>query len=372
MASRFFTFLLVSAVAALALNTNVSAQNCVGSTVVGTNDDDDGSDGGESALIGSSCDERISGRGGNDVLDGNGGSDIYVGGNGADLFKVDDEQSIVTIMDWRGSTGPDFIFLVELEHITSFDQLRFSQAHNMIHGREREYLKIIIPGVFERDDDGEWQRTERDRYIYLVNAKRRQVSEGNFIFHDPDGFDGSAWQRLTVVSQATLEDDVLEGTINDNGVGQDDDLSGFSGNDMLIGGDGDDTLNGDYAANLEPHSYPEGNDTLDGGNGDDTLYGGGGADDLIGGPGADTLDGGSSTHTRNGIEQQNTDLADYRNSSGVNVDLNDNSQTMFGDADGDTLTNIEGVRGSNEKDFLYGNDQANLFYGEGDDDWIYG
>ena len=112
----------------------------------------------------------------------------------------------------------------------------------------------------------------------------------------------------------------------------------------------------DYAlgANVEnlvligaAQSYGTGNDsaniitgnalanTLDGGAGTDLLEGGAGDDTLIGGAGADFLNGGA------GI-----DWVDYSaGGAGVIVDLEDN-QGIGGDAEGDTFTSIENVRGT--------------------------
>ena len=96
---------------------------------------------------------------------------------------------------------------------------------------------------------------------------------------------------------------------------------------------GDDTLNGG-----------EGNDMLHGGRGDDILNGGDGDDTLDGGPGADMLDGGPGS-----------DTASYQNSSrGVLVRLHEARAVKFGEADGDTLTGIEHLIGSEYNDTLAG------------------
>src|SRR5207237_1974793 len=89
-----------------------------------------------------------------------------------------------------------------------------------------------------------------------------------------------------------------------------DTITGSAGNDRIEGGAGDDTL--------------QGNDGVD------QLFGDSGNDILSGGLGADMLDGGA------GI-----DVADYSAStSGVTASL-DGTAGIGGDADGDTLANIE-------------------------------
>ena len=79
-----------------------------------------------------------------------------------------------------------------------------------------------------------------------------------------------------------------------------------------------------------------GDDTLEGGAGDDTLNGLAGNDTLIGGAGADALDGGDDT-----------DTASYAGSSAaVTVSLVAGATNTGGDAEGDTLSNIENLIGS--------------------------
>ncbi len=125
-----------------------------------------------------------------------------------------------------------------------------------------------------------------------------------------------------------------------------DTLTGDDGENTLSGKGGDDTLAGG-----------DGDDTLDGGAGDDTLNGEDGNDTLTGGPGADALDGGAWW-----------DAISYRLSDeGVTVSLADGT-AEGGDAEGDTITNVEEIIGSAHDDRLTGNDESNrLQGGDGDD-----
>ena len=118
-------------------------------------------------------------------------------------------------------------------------------------------------------------------------------------------------------------------------------IYGWGGNDRLYGGDADDILSG--------------------GNGDDELYGRGGNDWLHGGSGGDKLDGGPGT-----------DTASYAKSRGaVTVNLATGSGSG-GDAQGDTLTGIENLTGSEHADTLTGNDEDNIFEGAHGPDTITG
>ncbi len=134
----------------------------------------------------------------------------------------------------------------------------------------------------------------------------------------------------------TSGDDMIEG------LSTDDVIDALGGNDTVNGNDGADTLTGG-----------EGNDILNGGAGDDTLEGGPGADMLDGGPGSDT--------------------ASYQHSAAaVLVRLHDARAVRLGDAQGDTLTNIEHLVGSEHNDILAGDGGDNVLRGGGGHDDLYG
>lgn len=129
-----------------------------------------------------------------------------------------------------------------------------------------------------------------------------------------------------------------------------DELYGGIGIDRLYGGDGGDYL---YGGDQK--------DTLFGGRGDDHLYGGDGRDILEGGRGYDHLDGGDGE-----------DTASYASSgNGVMVDL-EAGRGYMGAAYGDTLTSIENVRGSDHRDYIWGDGKANRIEGAGGDDQLFG
>lgn len=120
----------------------------------------------------------------------------------------------------------------------------------------------------------------------------------------------------------------------------------FGGEDRLIGGRTAEHFDGGAGA-----------DILIGGGGDDFLVGGGDNDQITGGDGADDIDGGAGADTA------------FYHASGVGVDVSLASGAGFGgEAEGDTLLNIENLRGSDHDDVLTGNNAANnLFGGAGDD-----
>ena len=122
----------------------------------------------------------------------------------------------------------------------------------------------------------------------------------------------------------------------------------------------DDRLTGDHRVNM-----------LTGLAGADVLRGGGDADTLNGGPGADTLDGGSSlsagANTPDDKEDdvQHIDTASYAGAmAGVAVNLATRKGTA-GDAEGDTLTNIEAVTGSSHDDAFIASEGVDRIDGGG-------
>ncbi len=149
-----------------------------------------------------------------------------------------------------------------------------------------------------------------------------------------------------------------------------DSCSGDFGNDLLQGGDGSDTLNGNGGndilrgdAGFDHLDGGDGNDRL-AGNGDaDTLSGGDGNDSLFGGGGADNLDGGA------GFDQTGY----YYSAAAVTVDLG-TGHGSGGLADGDTLSGIEAVFGSNQfGDTLIGRAGVDVgLHGNGGDDSLKG
>ena len=94
----------------------------------------------------------------------------------------------------------------------------------------------------------------------------------------------------------------------------------------------------------------------------DRLTGDANTNVLEGGAGADVLDGGGGT-----------DWAVYDNSAaGVQVHLGSPAAKEYGDAAGDTLTNIENLRGSRHADILVGDGHANELVGGGGMDSLAG
>ncbi|MGE9009798.1 calcium-binding protein [Leptospira interrogans] len=138
-----------------------------------------------------------------------------------------------------------------------------------------------------------------------------------------------------------------------------------AGKDMLLGFENlggsafSDKLKGSSLANILAGGA--GSDVITGGAGNDTLQGGADDDILIGGAGADALDGGTGN-----------DTASYATSTvAVTVDLAAGTG-LGGDAQGDTLTNVENLIGSSLHDILTGDGNDNVLTGGAGKDTLTG
>jgi Ca2+-binding RTX toxin-like protein len=128
-------------------------------------------------------------------------------------------------------------------------------------------------------------------------------------------------------------------------------ISGNAGDDLLAGGALGDTLDG--GANNDTLFGQDGDDSLTGGDGDDLFYGGAGADTIAGGLGQDIV-----SYVLSGVA--------------VNVDLGTGTATG-GIAEGDRLSGIDILQGSQHDDTLSGADGvAEMIIGLGGDDSIRG
>jgi len=117
--------------------------------------------------------------------------------------------------------------------------------------------------------------------------------------------------------------------------GGNDTMNGGSGQDVMLGQSGNDSLFGG-AGNFI--------DTLSGGSGSDVLHGDSGADSLFGGFGGDL-----------GNDLVPGDFVNYAASNAaVNVNLDDNLTETGGDAQGDFITGVEHIVGSQFNDSLTG------------------
>ena len=272
-------------------------------------------DNGSNYLAGNDGNDGLWGGSGDDVLEGGAGADRLFGGAGADTVSYRSSDTGVTVNLKESATEGGH---ANGDTITGIENITGSVYRDVLVG-----------------DDG---------------ANRLDGDAGD------DELKGGIGNDLLVGS---LGDDWLyggEGSDELRGSDGNDRLFGEAGDDSLYGGDEDDELHG---GSDNDKLYGEtGRDILYGDEGDDELNGGDGNDRLIGEAGADEMDGGS------GIDEVSYQESD----AGVTVDLTEGT-AEGGHAQGDDISNIENLTGSNYMDVLKGDSGANILQGlDGDDE----
>src|SRR5262245_53513475 len=264
-------------------------------------------------ILGGDGDDIIAGGGGNDILRGQYDDDLLLGESGDDYLN--------------GGVGND-----ELYGGSGFDELHGSYGNDILYYSEGAE-------IFEGGDDYDtfWALTRPS--LVTVNG-----SITGTVVYDPVGYG--------------VRIDIENGVIEDRGTGAA--TEDYYAPGVLGIGRGDAELNSIEAYELTSQGdYFAGDNTgdeINGNGGNDIIEGRGGADDINGGSGSDTVEYGSSG---------------YGTGSGVNVDL-ERGTGFIGDAEGDTFTSIENIRGSAYMDALYGNDLANTIMGRAGNDFIEG
>jgi Ca2+-binding RTX toxin-like protein len=341
---------------------------------------------------------------GRDTLIGGAGPDILDGGSGVDWAHYWDSPVGVTV---SLMTGAGYFGTAAGDLLTNIENLGGSPHDDSLFGNDGSNWLDGSGGNDVLKGGGGADRLDG----YLGN----DTLQGGSGADDLNGGEGTDWASYSdsnagvIVSLAsglgyggTAEDDTLvsiervAGSAYDDlliGSGEDETLYGDAGNDILKGGGGADTLNGgsgsdtasydasdagvavsliddtaswgdaygDELNSIENLTGSAHDDIFTGDSAANTLNGLGGNDWLVGGGGADTLQGGS------GI-----DIAVYAGSSvGVNVSLITGTGSG-GDAQGDALTGIENLTGSNHADQLWGNDSDNHLSGLIGDDVLKG
>ena len=379
---------------------------------------------GVDTIKGNSTNNTLTGNAGNDVLHGGAGADVLDGGAGSDTASYLDAFSRVEVRLWNG-TGlmgdAQGDTLSGIENVTGgsgndllvgdFDVdnvLNGAGGNDVLYGLSGNDTLIGGAGAdFLRGDGG------IDTASYQDATERVEVRLWNGTGAMGDA-EGDTYQGIENVIGGS-GNDFIAATTGANvliGAGGNDTLYGLAGNDTLIGGAGADFLRGDDG--IDTASYQDatervevrlwngtgamgdaegdtyqtienviggsGNDfiaattganVLDGGNGNDTLYGLSGDDTLIGSAGHDILRGDGGADVLNG--GIGTDTASYVSAtSRVEVRLW-NGTGLMGDAQGDTLVNIENVTGGSGNDLLVGDfDADNVLNGAGGNDTLYG
>lgn len=309
-------------------------------------------DNGANGLNGVWGDDEIWGRDGNDTLRGSYGADTLYGENGDDhLFGGDDDDLL------EGGPGADILNGDSGLDTASYQHSNAGVMVNLTTGAGRS---------------GHAQGDVLKSIENLLGSAHADLLEGDNGANRLFGGGGS--------------DQLL-------GHGGDDLLEGGAGADRLDGGAGTDTVSyatsgtgvtvrigngiltgghaeGDALINIENVNGSEYKDVLEGDGGANRLYGGNGDDELRGNNGDDVLEGGTGADRIHG--GAGTDTISYELSdAGVMVNLSD-ATLSGGHADGDVMTGIENVTGTDYRDMLRGDDAASRLYGRGGDDELNG
>ena len=274
-------------------------------------------DDGANRLDGNEGDDELKGGVGNDQLYGNPGHDWLYGGNGDDELQGNEGNDRLF-----GENGVDSLYGGDDD-----DELNGGENNDQLYG---EMGEDILYG-----DEGDDELNGGDGNDWLFGEIGADQMDGG------SGIDWVSYQE----SGVGITVDLTEGT-GEGGHAQGDVINNV---ENLVGSDYADVLIGDSVANI-----------LQGLNGDDEIRGNGGNDVLEGGAGADRLNGGAGV-----------DAVSYRASDeGVTVDLAEGAGEG-GHAEGDVLTSIENVIGSDHEDTITGDSNANhLEGGNGDDELI--
>lgn len=305
-----------------------------------------GSEAAENTLIGNNGDNKIVSYGLDDIVEGGGGADeLEIRG----LFKKAD-----------GGEGDDTITIIDSKE-QGIWEAQYHSIYTDTYTRDGQYSEYLGSAQFDNGveiDGGEGVDTVDFSLSSWVNVGTNNLTDHGGVsvslHNNTFTFEGHHYNGETSNLGTNLGDKhVTKGFIfnveNVDGTQYDDHISGNDADNHFVGGGGSDWLWGQ-----------NGNDILEGGSGDDELNGGANDDILIGGAGADKLEGGS------GI-----DTISYQDSGAVQVSLN--AQTAAGShAEGDTISGIENIIGSNAGDTLVGDANSNVLDGSGGDDILDG
>ncbi|MGO4832234.1 beta strand repeat-containing protein, partial [Rhizobiaceae sp. 2RAB30] len=337
-------------------------------------------------LTGAAGANVLTGGDGDDILAGLGGADQLVGGAGIDTADYSASSTGVTIDLGTGTvSGGDAQgdTLTSIENVTGSaqaDRLTGAAGANVLTGGDGDDILAGLGGA-----DQLIGGAGIDTADYSASSAGVTIDLG---FGTGSGGDAQG-DTLTSIENVTgsLLGDRLTGTAGANaltGGDGDDILAGLGGADQLVGGVGIDTA--DYSASGAGVVINLGTGVVSGGDaqGDilsdiENVTGSAQADTLVGGAGVNRLDGGDGDDILVGlggadvlVGAAGVDTADYSASAaGVAVDLSAGTG-VGGDAEGDTLTDVENIIGSAQADRLTGAATANVLTGGNGDDILAG
>ncbi|MFE8583487.1 cadherin domain-containing protein [Sphingomonas sp. NCPPB 2930] len=336
----------------------------------------------------------IKGFAGNDIIEGLGGADTLDGGDGIDTVSYANSAQGVTVnlnLTTAQLSGGD----ASGDILSNFENILGSAQADILTGNAGANTLTggagddVLEGGADADtlDGG----TGSDTASYAGSGAGvtvdLRVATAQSSTGDASGDVLTGIENLT----GSALDDMLTGNSGNNvlrGGAGNDTLVGLGGDDTIDGGDGTDTITyvasltgvtvnlttnvnlggdaqGDLIQNVENVTGSAFDDTLTGDANANALLGGDGNDVLAGLGGADTLDGGAGSNT---ADYSASGAAVSVNLSLVNGTYANAGQGVGGDAEGDTLVNIQNVIGSAFNDYLYATDSGGMLTGGAGDD----
>ena len=316
---------------------------------------------GNDALYGNDGNDNINGGSGIDTIFGGLGSDTIDGGEDSDKLYYTDSTTGVTInlttnINAGGTAEGDIISNIEKLYGSNYDDnITGDSSNNTINGNSGN---DTINGESGNDalygNDGNDNINGglgNDSIFGGLGADTINGGDGTDNLYYTDSTTGVTINLTTNInSGGTAEGDIISNIEKLYASNYDDNVTGDSLNNTLSGNVGNDIINGEA-----------GNDALYGNNGNDTINGGVGNDSIYGGLGSDIIDGGVGT-----------DNSYYTDSTtGVTINLTTNINSG-GSAEGDIISNIEKLYGSNYDDNITGNSSSNSISGNVGNDTING
>ena len=299
------------------------------------------------SLAGSAHEDTLTGDSGNNILEGGPGADLLDGAAGNDAAAYTHSNTAVTVNLASGTATGGHATGDSLNNIESLLGSRYNDTligdagtnrldggpgHDRLTGRQG--ADTLIGGLGNDTANYAGSPAAVTVRLHNLSASGGDAQGDTFpslldvVYTDADGHE---------------QTDSLPDVENLTGSAHDDILAGDRRDNVLDGGFGDDILYGGP------------------GGGDDVLMGGGGTDALFGGIGNDVLDGGADADTLKG--GAGADTASFEHSdAAVTVHLAD-GLARGGHAEGDVITDIENITGSNYDDVLTGDDGANVLEG---------
>ena len=325
---------------------------------------------GNDILKGNTGNDLLEGEKGNDRLEGGPGSDTLIGGAGADTLNGGDGVDAVdygaspngvtinlaTSSQNGGHASGDVLTSIENVFGTvTADRLTGNSSANYLAGGSG--ADTLNGGA---GNDRLWGGDGNDQLTGSTGADLLNGQAGNDTLNGGGGADtlngGSGFDWASYANSSARVEVALWSGIGAKGAAAGDRLSGI---EALAGSAFNDKLTGSTIANI-----------IDGGGAGDKIFGGNGDDTLIGGRGNDTIKGQNDDDILNGGKGKDVldggagfDMASFVNANGgVQVELW-SGLGKIGEAKGDTLSDIEGLIGSDFNDKLTGDGSGNMLDG---------